>query len=199
MIDPERVEILYESIRLHFGTTNYDFFKYRGTVNKRKRNRHYRQMFIQFLAKKFKHEEVIIDFLVSNRIHDQYFFKHAMVTEETMDVFRNYQKRKQAVSYYLKSDLMKLKEYGPITELIACTEWGSLPRIIQLFQRKEITLDTLVFVNKVHHCIEHWNTAIHDDIEWPAFRLLFTKYAPFCEGTFNQLTAKNAEMLVSLI
>ena len=100
---------LYNSLKLHFTSKSYDYFKYNGKSNLKydsfvKRND---KIFFQKLA---KHEDVI-NFLIANfSINNKLWIKNLAYSEESENIYKQWLKRQNSLSYIFKQDLSKLDD-----------------------------------------------------------------------------------------
>jgi hypothetical protein len=85
---------LYQSLKLHFTTDSYDYFKYNGKTNvtvtafeNRKDKYHFYK-----LSRKYTNKEDLINFIVANLIEDEKSWVGALLQEEADMNFRKRQK-----------------------------------------------------------------------------------------------------------
>ena len=99
----------YVSLKNHFTQSGYDYFKYNGKSNLKyesfvKRND---KIFFQKLA---KHEDVI-NFLIANfSINNKLWIKNLAYSEESENIYKQWLKRQNSLSYIFKQDLSKLDD-----------------------------------------------------------------------------------------
>ena len=94
----------YLSIKLHFTKDEYDFFKYNGETNAKF------ETFIQRNDKYFfvkvarKYGDNIIDYFVSNFVHN----KSPYIKDMNNEVYLDRQKRIDGLTYYFERDIEQL-------------------------------------------------------------------------------------------
>lgn len=168
---------LYVSIKNHFSSETYDYFKYNGknkgkidSFNKRKD-----KIFFQKLAK----HESLKDFLVSNFVEDnKLWVKDLAYSEKAELTYKNWLKKKQSLTYFFKKDLDKLDHNFDKNFQI---ENNNHPILLKLFLRKEITLETICILSILVNFVPYWNKKLEYDPTWKDVKLKMLKYIPFME------------------
>jgi hypothetical protein len=172
---------LFQSLKLHFTSDSYDFFKYGGKIktsldafDKRKDKYYYHK-----LSRRLTSREDLIDFLVANFIEDENVWVGNLLTEESELVYRARQKNIQSLSYTFENDCQKLfREVGNPNEIMYCNS-GDYPELLKRTLRKEIQIETLCLLNQIINFLPSWTSKISDSIRWPDYRRKILKYAAF--------------------
>jgi len=172
---------LFQSLKLHFTSDSYDFFKYGGKVktsidafDKRKDKYHFHK-----LSRRLTSREDLIDFLVANFIEDEGIWIGNLLTEESELIYRNRQKVIQSLSYIFQNDCQKLfKEVDNPNEVMTCNH-GNYPELLKKTLRKEIQIETLCILNQIINFLPIWSAKISDTIRWPDYKRKIIKYAAF--------------------
>ena len=175
----------YVAIRNHFKQDSYDYFKYNGKTRvgqdsflKRKD-----KFFFAKLQRRLSASELVY-FFVANFVADDSNWSGSLVTENSMTVYTNWQKTIQSLSYNFEQDCCILKEVvdnsgKKFDNLFSCD--GNHPALLKLYLGKQITLETLVIINKVLRFSKVWEKNLDDDIVWQNVGRLLDKYSSFVQ------------------
>lgn len=169
---------MYNSLKLHFTSTSYNYFKYHGKTNvstatflKRKDKYTFYK-----LSRKYSVEE-LLDFYIANFLDgDKWVGDMAKDGEE---VYAKWQKTQQSLTYTFQNDIMFLLADGNTPDSMLEVPPNSYPLLMRLVQMKQVALETLVILNDILNFFPMWDKKIDDDIIWPDFRLKCVKYSPF--------------------
>jgi hypothetical protein len=170
---------MYNSLKLHFTSTSYDYFKYHGKTNvssvtflKRKdKYTFYR------LSRKYSLEE-LRDFYVANFLDGDKWVGE-MANADGEEAYRKWQKTQQSLTYTFENDIIYLMANGGSPDEMLEVKPNSYPILMNLVQLKQVSLETLVILNDILNFIPMWDKKIDDDIVWPNFKMKCIKYAPF--------------------
>ena len=186
----------YNSLKLHFSSDKYDFFKYQGkskisveSFEKRKDKYYFYK-----LSRKYDSVDDYIEFLVSNFLVKDKLWAGDLTQESAETTHNNRMKIIQSLTYSFKNDCNILRdsvEY-PV-ELIKTN--GDHPLLLKKVFRNEINLETLCIMDIIMGFTTMWNDKITDSILWPKFYKKFNKYKPFLEKWFE--TNKYRDILKS--
>jgi len=172
---------LYLAIKLHFTTDNYDFFKHNAKVNSSlnsflKRNDRF---FFHKIGRKYGEETV--DYFVANLIQNP----KGWVGEFNEQVFMDWKKTQQSISYVFRTDMETLIR----TESIDSSNFDSLfyckhgqhPLLLKRFLSGEIHLETMVILNRIFDYVRQFDKDIKETFVWPDKRKLIIKYDSFVQ------------------
>jgi hypothetical protein len=102
-----------------------------------------------------------------------------MVTDSKYEeTYTKWLKRRESISYIFKSDLENLDGDFESNFVIAD---GQYPKLLQLYMKKRICIETLIILNDILKFIPQWNKQIEDTIMWPDIYNTCIKYRPFME------------------
>jgi len=171
---------LYNSLKLHFTSSSYDYFKYHGKTNvstatflKRKD----KYTFYKF-SRKYSVEE-LRDFYVANFLQgDKWVGDMAKDGEE---VYKKWQKTQQSLTYTFENDIMYLLADGGSPDSMLQVKPNGYPQLMHFVQLKQVSLETLCILNDIMNFFPMWDKKIDDDIIWPDFKLRCLKYTPFIQ------------------
>lgn len=175
---------LYNSLKLHFTTDSYDFFKYNGkskvsveAFENRKDKWHFYK-----LSRRLSSKDDLINFLVANFVHDENVWVGNLLDENSDVIYRQRQKVIQSISYIFQNDCEKI--FGSIenpNDVLKCHS-GEYPKLLTLALRKEIEIETVCILNSLLNFLPVWRKNIVDNIRWPEYNRKLIKYMPFIPG-----------------
>jgi|TARA_B110000211_G_C14049763_1_gene540664 hypothetical protein len=163
----------YMALRKHF-TSSYDFVKYGGKMRlsvdsfEKRRDKY----FFYKLSKRKEAKE----FVLANLIVKPDIWIGDLVSEEANKVYTEWSKRQQSLSYLFKNDLDELNDDFNSNFIV---NDGQYPRLLQLFNAKNLSIETLIILGDMTGCWNHWDKKINDTIIYPSICMTAKKYAPF--------------------
>jgi hypothetical protein len=182
----------FMAVKLHF-KDKFDYFKYNGK---------YHLKFKTYEAKhdKFHYEKLANKHYCSNNA-PIFFCANYIEDEKSLDYignvseqnYNNWFRRIQSLTYRFNQDIIKLDDnFDSEFKIID----GQLPSIIQKFLEKEITLETIVIINRCIRFIEKTENKIEKNIFNNYILNKIKKYSPFLEfdtKKYTQLILKRYE------
>jgi hypothetical protein len=169
---------MYNSLKLHFTSTSYDYFKYHGKTNvsavtflKRKDKYSFYK-----LSRKYGVEE-LRDFYVANFLEGDKWVGD--MTKDGEEIYKKWQKTQQSLTYTFENDIMYLLSNGGTPDEMLEVKPNGYPTLMKMVQLKQVSLETLVILNDIMNFFPMWEKKIDDDIIWPDFKLKCVKYTPF--------------------
>lgn len=167
---------LYTALHNHF-TTDYDYFRYNGktrasasSFEKRRDKWH--------LAKLGKHPDPK-GLMVSNFIKNEIHWAGDLLTDDAKANYHSWKVRNDSLAYTFKEDIKKLNDDFN-TNFIIDVQWNDHPLVIYLYQKEQITPETLCILMRITGCAKSWEKKLHDlDPIWEDIKLLSEKYTPF--------------------
>ena len=180
IVDPYEVYIKYLALKSHFSDLNYDFFKYNGKVKAWRSTFDVRKD--KYFFYKLSKKKDPIEYLVANFIASENFYIGNIRADVSDQIYMDYKKRKESLSYVFKSDLSKMKENFNDNIIVPDNEH---PYLLRLYMRKDICIETLTLINKCVNIFDYWDKELEGDIMWPDIKLLSTKYSPFLNVNIN--------------
>ena len=173
---------MWNSLKLHFTSDSYDYFKYNGKTNVSKQSFSTRKDKYQFykLSRKYSLDE-LKNYYVANFLVDNNHWVGDLLTPQGEEVYRKWQKINQALTYTFENDIIYLLDkYGIKGEEIFRVDRGSHPKLLEEVMRGTVTIETLILLNNNTNFIDdHWKPRIADDIIWPQWEIKIKKYTPF--------------------
>ena len=181
VVDPYEVYIKYLALKSHFSDLNYDYFKYNGKVKAWRSTFDTRKD--KYFFYKLSKKKDPIEYLVANFIGSNDFYIGNIRADESDQIYMDYKKRKESLSYIFKSDLSKMKENFNDNIVVPDNEH---PYLLRLYMRGDISLETLTLINKCVKIFNYWDKELKDDIMWPDIKLKAIKYDPFMSVDINK-------------
>ena len=181
IVDPYEVYIKYLALKSHFSDLNYDYFKYNGKVKAWRSTFDTRKD--KYFFYKLSKKKDPIEYLVANFIGSNDFYIGNIRADESDQIYMDYKKRKESLSYIFKSDLSKMKENFNDNIVVPDNEH---PYLLRLYMRGDISLETLTLINKCVNIFDYWDKELKDDIMWPDIKLKAVKYDPFMSVNINK-------------
>ena len=180
-VEPYEAYVKYLALKSHFSDKNYDFFKYNGKVKAWRTT--FEQRKDKYFFYKLSKKKDPIEYLVANFIGSNDFYIGNIRADESDQIYMDYKKRKESLSYIFKSDLSKMKENFNDNIVVPDNEH---PYLLRLYMRGDISLETLTLINKCVNIFDYWDKELKDDIMWPDIKLKAVKYDPFMSVDINK-------------
>jgi hypothetical protein len=173
---------LYTSLKLHFNSDSYDYFKYNGKVNtsiEAFENRKDKWHFYK-LSRRFTNEEQGRDFIVANFVHDPNVWVGNLLGEESNVQYRKRQKVIQSLSYTFSNEIALLMNQESANDTLIVHD-GQYPKLLLKLLHDEISLETVCILDKLLNFITSWDKKIADTIHYPNISRKIKKYTPFIQ------------------
>ena len=173
-MEPIDVYLMYCVMKAHFGKSDYDFVDYKGKT-KIKRESFYKRKDRSFFAKlsrKYKTEEEIKNYFISNFIKD----KKGYIANFNDEIYNSWKLKRQGFF-----DLFEL-EMKPLVESfedLFVVENKQHPKLMKEFLGGRISLETLIIMDELVNFDPNWNRELEDDIIWLDLRNLMDNYERF--------------------
>jgi len=166
--------VYYLAVKRHFTNAKYDFFKYQGKVNASRQSFENRRDKYQFYKlSKMKHAKELI---LANLIQNPSMWIGDMFTDEANQVYLDWLKRQQSITYRFKSDINQMDDDFDSNFIV---QNGQYPRVLQLYNRGQISLETLAILTDLVRCQKHWEKNIFDTVLFPDINRTLSKVKPF--------------------
>lgn len=161
---------IFTSIKKHFESDQYDYFKYHGKVRvPGKINSVYSY---EKLANMKDPEGVVLANIIDRDIK---WIQDITASDESMQTYLGWLKRQNTLTYTFKNDLDMLDDNFDANFAVN----GDYPALVKLVNHKKITIETFTILCDMVGCLPYWNKKIPDTIIFPATSLRAKKYAPF--------------------
>jgi len=166
--------ITYLALQRHF-TSSYDYFKYNGKVNATPQSFEIRKDKFQFykLSKHNDYKNYIIANLVNT---DKKIWVGDLLTNESDDIYKQWLKKIQSLSYHFKQEVSKLNtDFDSNFKVVD----GQHPPLLNEVIAKRFSLEALIILDDVLDIFNHWNNKIGLQIIWERVYSKSIKYKPF--------------------
>ena len=184
IMEPFEVYRYYLALRLHFTTDSYDVIEQKGRVRATKNSFFKRKdlLAIRRVAETYSDKD-IVDFLVANFVSGDRW--GGVFDVESKDRYQGWKKRIESISYTFKKEIDKAVTYADklgitFNQLFYCNH-GQHPFIIKMYLRNDISIETLVILNKLNNFTDQLDLDLKDDLVWPGTSRIIKKYSPFLE------------------
>ena len=169
---------LYLSLKLHFTTDTFDYFKYGNAAKASQHSFDSRRdkFFFVKLSRTFKEDE-LREFFVANMIVEDKVYPATLVREGAKN-YQEYIKRKQSLAYNFKEDVMTLHDISQKIDKLFIIE-GVHPPLLKAHLGGKISIETLAIFNKIFQYVGNFDKDIKEDIVWKPLRNRVVKYEPF--------------------
>ena len=173
-MEPIDVYLMYCAMKAHFSKGDYDFVDYKGKT-KIKRESFYKRKdrnFFVRLSRKYKVEEEIKNYFVSNFIKD----KKGYIANFSDEIYESWKLKRQG---FFDMFVVEMKPLVEAFEDLFVVENGQHPKIMKEFLGSRISLETLIIMDELVGFDTQWNDAMKDDIIWLDLRNLMDNYERF--------------------
>ena len=184
IMQPFEVYRYYLALRLHFTTDSYDVIKQQGRVRATRNSFLKRKdlLSINRVAETYSDKD-IVNFLVANFVSGDRW--GGVFDVEAKDRYQGWKKRIESISYTFKKEIDKAVAYADklgitFNQLFYCNH-GQHPFIIKMYLRNDISIETLVILNKLNNFTDQLDQDLKDDLVWPDTSRIIKKYSPFLE------------------
>ena len=173
-MEPIDVYLMYCAMKAHFGKSDYDFVTYKGKT-RIKRDTFYKRKdrsFFVRLARKYKTEEQIKNYFISNFIKDKKGYI-ANFTDE------NYESWKLKRKNFFEIFEVEMKPLVESFENLYVVENRQHPKLMREFLGGRVSLETLIILDELVGYGTTWIEEMKDDIIWIDLNNLMDNYERF--------------------
>lgn len=188
MKDPYETYKTFNALKLHFTTDSYDAIKYNFKTSI-KPSSFYKRRDKYFFAKVGRqYEKDLVNFFVSNFISDVMYVGD-MISEIGESHYKQWVKNTESLTYNFTKDI------NIISRIMADSKWSfedlfkmsrglSHPRIVTMYLKNEISLETLTILNGLFGFASR--ESISEPLIWPELKRKIIKYHPFLRYDKNK-------------
>ena len=182
----------YLAVKNHF-TTDYDFSKYGGRVTASlesftKRPDRY---FFHKLSKRYN-ERDILDYFVSNFAVDSNKWIGNLINNEGSENYSRFKRYKDAFEYHFRNDCVCVSNVITADNIrfddVFSVDSGQHPRLLRLLLSEQISIQSVIILDKVLGFVKRWDKEIKETIIWPEKSFKLKKLNPFIK--FNLTKCK---------
>ena len=170
---------LYNSLKLHFSSPSYDYFRYHGKTNISENSFMLRKDKYSFykLSRKYNLEE-LKNFYISNLLEKDIKWIGDIMGPEGEENYKSWKKRKESLTYQFEQDIIHLFDSSGNFLYV---DNGSYPYLLTMMLQGEVMIETVAILNDMMGFFPMWERKITDDIIWPNWKLKIEKYTPFIQ------------------
>lgn len=181
---------IYVALKNHFTLDSYDYFKYNKKTNISYDSFLKRKDKIFFAKLGNRKKDYLEDFLVANFIHQTNTWIGELLSDECEERYKDWKRRQESLTYHFVNDVDFVSELSvnEFNELFYSVH-GNHPKIIRMYFRKEISLETLVILDTILKFMLRLDKSINDPIYCEVSKLC-KKYQPFLR--FDGMKMKSA-------
>ena len=170
----------YLSMKNHFTKDKYDYHKYRGKSRATVQSFYKRKdrFWFEKLARN-KSDQEVVEFFVSNFITctDPGKLWIGEMIKDGEGRYTEWKKRNQSLSYVFKEETESLFSDGNFDSMFAM-DGTRHPQILKEYLRKNISIETLVILDKILGFRENFDSHLKDPV-WETVSMRMKKYSPF--------------------
>lgn len=191
-LDPFDSYKLYQAIKLHFESDSYDALKYNYKTSARAQAFFKRRDKFYFakLAKKYPKQRELVEYYVS-QFADGTKWVGDMLDDKGDAAYIKWKKSLESVSYEFQKDIHTLCTRCEVDQIsfddLLTVKDKQLPLVVTLYNRGEVSLATLVILNKLTGFLHQANKSISETIVWPDLYRKLTKLEPFIEADLDKM------------
>jgi len=174
-LKPYEIYQLYISLKTHFTSLGYDFFK---NNPKNATLKAYEKRSDKWVFEKLEKCHCdLTSLMVSNLLLDTSLWPEFLVRDEAHQNYLERERRIQSLGYVFVQDLKKCKPH--LNENILCKK-NELPPLIRLWVNDTLCIETVCIVSALTNCVPYWETQLRGDTLWKdRLHLRLVKYRPF--------------------
>lgn len=182
IMEPFEVYRYYLALKLHFTTDKYNAIQQQGRVRASKQAFMKRNdlLAIRRVAETYSDKDVV-NFLVSNFITGDRW--GGVFDTEAKERYLNWKKRIESLSYTFQKEIGNVvlfcdKKNLKFEDCLVTTK-DQHPYIIKMYLRGDVSIETLVILNKLINFVPGLDKQLSNDLIWPDVSRIITKYEPF--------------------
>jgi len=189
---PEFAYKKYVSLKLHFSTKNYDYFKYMGAVRvsyDAYENRRDKILFNK--ACKLYNKPEYLGLLISSFLESPNAWIGDILSDSGENKFIEWKRRIQSLRYRFSEDLDYIKNYiddNSISFDELFKKENPYPKIVKMALQNQINVETFLIMNSVLNFIPKIDSFIDDTVLWDSYKTKCIKYSPFIIKNENSIT-----------
>ena len=179
---------LFNSLKLHFNSKTYNYFKYHGKAttsidafDRRKDKWHFYK-----LSRRVTNKDEAQDFIVANLVYNPNTWIGTLLENDALDVYRERQKVIQSLTYFFTNDIgdifnahRKGGNGGTVYNCLVCNSPDDYPTLLEKYLHRDVQIETMCILNSIFNFMEKWDKQINDTIHYPKISLLIKKYNQF--------------------
>lgn len=179
-LDPLNCYKTYLALKSHFTKDTYDYHKYNGKVRANLNSFYKRKdrFWFEKLSRN-KDDQQIVEFFVSNfsSCDDPQSLWIGEIIKNGEDTYKKWKKKTESLSYIFKQEVSSLFTSENFDEMFKISD-NKHPKILKEFLQKNISIETLIILNKILNYKEQFDKRLNDPV-WKFISMKIEKYSPF--------------------
>jgi hypothetical protein len=166
--------LMYCALKAHFGKTDYDFVTYHGKT-RIKRDSFYKRKdrgFFVKISKKYKTEENVKNYFVSNFIKDGKGYVSNFSDE-------NYEEWKDKRANFYNQFVLEIRPFVKNFNPLFVIKDDEHPILLKEYLGKRVSLETLIILDELVEFSKTWNKKLSEDYIWQDIKKLMNNYKRF--------------------
>lgn len=166
----------YLALKNHFTKKSYDYHKYGGKL---------RLSYDKFQTRKdafhfyrLSKEKDWKNMIIANIIHNSDVWVREILEDEGQEVYLNWKKRVDSLSYLFKIEIEKLDDDYKTNFVVVD---GQHPLLLKRLMRGEISMETFTIVSHLANVFEYWDEKVLDKFIACDIFATSKKYKPFLD------------------
>jgi len=173
-LTPVDAYVIYSALMLHFTTDSYDAVKYHMKTKaspdsfwKRKD-----KFFFTKIARRHPREGDLKNFMIANFLDG-----NTWIGDMDDDAFTEWTKTNQSLTQTFRNDMSFMSEEHEKFNPMLCPDGPNLSPLINMLLAGDISLETVVIIDRLTNFIDKTEHLVTDTILWPDLRRKIKKYA----------------------
>jgi hypothetical protein len=174
----------FESVKLHFKTDSYDYFKYNGKLTRldpAKFENGKEKLYFRKIHSKYPSSQIPFLFAVILKENPSMWIGNI----QNEDLLKSYLVKrgiKESLTHHFKEDMIKIKSLLGGEKFVSLIKSsGEHPRLFTLFRQGTIKEETLGIINGIFPLFDVWKKTVSDPIVLPNEMRKIQKFFPFLE------------------
>ena len=188
-MEPYDVYKYYMAMKLHFESDSYEAPKYNYKTSAKPQSFFKRRDKYHFakLGRKFDEPNELIDFFTAQfTASDNKSWVGDMLQDE--EKYTDWQRRQQSLTYNFEQDINKLaEEAGTFDDIFTILEGNNYPLVIEKYMQEEISLETVVILDRLTGFMRRADRSITETIVWPDVSKRIRKYGLLLRFDMNRM------------
>ena len=188
-MEPYDVYKYYMAMKLHFESDSYEAPKYNYKTSAKPQSFFKRRDKYHFakLGRKFDEPNELIDFFTAQfTASDNRSWVGDMLHDE--EKYTEWQRRQQSLTYNFEQDINKLaEEAGTFDDIFTILEGNNYPLVIEKYMQEEISLETVVILDRLTGFMRRADRSITETIVWPDVSKRIRKYGLLLRFDMNRM------------
>lgn len=184
MIQPFDAYAIYNALKLHF-TSDYDALKYnyKTSANPKSFWKRKDKYYFAKIAKRFSNNHDMIDYYVAHFVNGSKWVGDMLTKEDTYD---DWCKVNQSLTYHFQSSMENLSNEVESFDDLFRMDDSPYPLIVSKYMSEEVSIETLVILNRLTGFMKRADKEVKDTIVWPDVFNLINRYDPFVKMDHNK-------------